>query len=438
MALFSGGLLPASFRGVPFAVERDELNGGRRAAVHQYFGRSTPWAEDLGREARRFRFRGFLVEGDRIYAGGPIQLQRALLLAACEAKGAGILTHPTLGVLKVQLLRFSIGQELSAARVSQIDLEFVETGKQQFPSLATAASLLGSAAAVAAVAIAVDVARALIAASSTQHPRADAAAAAATLSAAVRSAGADASALHRLAARLPGNYGRFAAGGNVGASGATAPRWPVGTTVRQLVVTASAERVAIEDAIAALADAIATADLSADDRIAPAMDQLLAALRAACSDPRDVFRLMRDLIALADGLVAAEGATAAIARLFQRGAARQIALACADYQPLSADDAEGWIVRLADMLSALEFDAAGVDDESYNALKSLRAAIVADLRDKAGTRAQLTDVTLPAPVPSLALAQRLYQDPARAAELEYQSGARHPLFLPTRFQALAQ
>lgn len=212
----------------------------------------------------------------------------------------------------------------------------------------------------------------------------------------------------------------------------------MGTTVRQLVVTASAERVVIEDAIAALGDAIATADLNADDRIAPAMDQLLAALRAACSDPRDVFRLMLALIALADGLAAAEGGTAAIARLFQRNAARQIALACADYQPLSAEDAEGWIIRLADVLSALEFDAAGLDDESYNALKSLRAAIVADLRGKAGTRLQLAEVTLPAPVPSLVLAQRLYQDPVRAAELEYQSGARHPLFLPTRFQALAQ
>lgn len=438
MALLSGNLLPASFRGVPFGVERDDLSGGRRAAIHQYYGRDTPWAEDLGRDARRFHFRGFLVQDDTVYRGGPIQAQRAAMLVALEAKGAGILTHPSFGVLKVQMLRFSIGQELTAARASQLDLEFVETGTQVFPSIPAVSSLLSSAGAAAAVGFAADAARVIAALSSDRRARASIAGTAATLSAAVVAAGDDATAMHRLAARLPGNFGRFAGGGNLGASGATVAAWPAGTTVRTLVETASADRTAISAAADALAAAIAAADLADDATISAGTDALLDALRRACADPRDVFRLMLVLIQLAGSIAAAEAPDRVIVQLFQRSAARQIALACAGYQPLSADDAEGWIARLANCLSALEFDAAGTDDESFAALQALRAAIVADLRGKAGTRAELIYLALPAPVPSLALAQRLYQDAARAAELEFQSACIHPLFLPTKFPVLAQ
>ena len=96
MALLADGLLPASFRGVPFAVQASDAGIGRRIALHQYPGRDDPWAEDIGRQARRWRFRGFIVDSDVVFAGGPIQLQRTLLIAAFEAKGSGLLTHPTL------------------------------------------------------------------------------------------------------------------------------------------------------------------------------------------------------------------------------------------------------------------------------------------------------------------------------------------------------
>ena len=43
-------LLDASFRGAAFRVESHSAEAaGRRAAVHQYPGRDTPYAEDLGR-----------------------------------------------------------------------------------------------------------------------------------------------------------------------------------------------------------------------------------------------------------------------------------------------------------------------------------------------------------------------------------------------------
>ncbi len=42
----------AFFRGVPFYVERAELEAGRRLQVHTFPNRETPYTEDLGRLPR--------------------------------------------------------------------------------------------------------------------------------------------------------------------------------------------------------------------------------------------------------------------------------------------------------------------------------------------------------------------------------------------------
>lgn len=43
-------LQPASFRGVAFKVDGDDLQIGRRTVVHEYPGRDTPSVEDMGRD----------------------------------------------------------------------------------------------------------------------------------------------------------------------------------------------------------------------------------------------------------------------------------------------------------------------------------------------------------------------------------------------------
>src|ERR1700712_2593538 len=89
------GLLPASFRGVPFAVSATSEQFGRRIASHVYPGRDLPWAEDMGRAPRGFRIPGFIRDNDRVSLGGPIAAQRLLLTGAAEKSGSGLLTHPT-------------------------------------------------------------------------------------------------------------------------------------------------------------------------------------------------------------------------------------------------------------------------------------------------------------------------------------------------------
>ncbi|RSU46347.1 DNA circularization N-terminal domain-containing protein [Sphingomonas sp. S-NIH.Pt15_0812] len=439
MALFAQGLLPASFRGVPFAVFASEAMAGRRVALHQYPGRDEPWAEDMGREARRFRFRGFIADGDVAFAGGPIAFQRATLLAACEKAGPGLLIHPTLGALTVSLVRSAIGEDLGAGSFSTVDLEFVESGKRQFPSLLTSGRGPFTAANLVKAALAIDVVRAVAVVSRAGGTRRQATVTAATWSAAVGELGGDATALHRLAARLPGDHGRFAAGGNAGFTATRASIYDRTATIDDLVVAASTARTAIGTATAAFGTALASADLANMQGVAPAAAALIAALAAACADPADAIRLLLRLLAFVPGRPeAATPLGQAIDRMLRRATAAELVLAIGRYQPTSGDDAGAMIARCGDVLDALATAAADADeDDSYRAMRAARGAIVEDLRARAATMARLRDFVLTAALPSLALAQRLYRDSDRADQLVTQIEPVHPLFMPARFQALA-
>ncbi|WP_174296539.1 DNA circularization N-terminal domain-containing protein [Sphingomonas bacterium] len=438
MALFAGNLLPASFRGALFAVLSDDVGGGRRIVVHQYPGRDAPWAEDMGRAARTFHFRGFIVDGDVIFASGPIQLQRALLLAAFEAKGSGLLTHPTLGVLSVSVTRFAIGQDLGAGRMSSIEVEFVESGSRQFPSL-LATSGLASAAVVMAAALALDGVRAIAAASAAGARRKDLATTGATWASKATALGADATALNRLAAQLPGSYGRFAGGANVGAGGARAVPYTASTTIADLVEIASASRVAIGVAATGVAISIAQATLAYPADLPAAVRTLVAALVAACADPGDALRLLEQLLGYVPARPEALSAIgAAFGWLVRRAAVEALTGVVGQYQPASRDDAALLIARLVDLVDPVIEAAADVgDDASYKAARTVRAAIVTDLRWRGAGLASVRTFAPGAGLPSLVLAQRYYRDAARADQLEVQTMPVHPLFLPARFQALA-
>lgn len=128
--LWQATLLPASFRGIPFGVTDERGAVGRRGRVHEYPFRDQPWTEDLGRRARRYAISAFVL-------GDDAALQRDALLAACEQKGPGILIHPTLGVLSVQVdpdtpIEWSL--RLDEGRSIEIRLSFVEPGTVLYPT----------------------------------------------------------------------------------------------------------------------------------------------------------------------------------------------------------------------------------------------------------------------------------------------------------------
>lgn len=440
MALFADGLLPATFRGAPFAVMSDEMLSGRRVALHQYPGRDEPWAEDMGREARRWRFRGFIVTGDVVFLGGPIQLQRALLLAALERKGPGLLTHPTLGVLNVSVTRFSLGQDLGAGRMSSLDIEFVESGKKSAGSLLSSSSGVLTAANLCTAALVVDGVRLIALANRDGARRQDLTVVAGTYGSKCEAIATDATALHRLAAQIPGNFGRFSAGANAGLYGRRATAFAPGTAIADLVAIASARRTAIAAAAAATNAAAATVDLDDAGPLGTAIGAMVQALADACEDPADAIRLLEQLIAFAPlEQEAGTPAGAAICGMLRRAGAGALTRAVAAYQPASADDAAARIAEIGSVLGDLATVAADAgDDESYNALRAARGAVVEDLRTRGATLAQIAPLRSARPLPALVLAQRAYRDPSRADQLVTQApNCPSPLFMPATFDALA-
>ena len=111
-----------SFRGAPFSTEESEAQGGRRVATHEYPQRDEPFAEDLGRKARRFRL-------DCFVAGGDYRSARDRLLDALEAPGPGELIHPFRGPMSVAVDEFSYRESAIGGGVCAFSIGFVEAGQ---------------------------------------------------------------------------------------------------------------------------------------------------------------------------------------------------------------------------------------------------------------------------------------------------------------------
>jgi prophage DNA circulation protein len=140
-------LIPASFRGAIFHVEVSSRASGRRTVVHQYPKRNIPYSEDMGREAVRWQFTGYLILRDK-GIGGNLLSQIAALISALEADDAGILVHPTLGTMLVMCERYSYGDKRQQGGYVEFDMQFVEAGSPAMMGFADGTSqMLNSASA---------------------------------------------------------------------------------------------------------------------------------------------------------------------------------------------------------------------------------------------------------------------------------------------------
>lgn len=117
-----------SFRGVPFRCEFAAGEYGRRWADHEYPGRDTPFAEDMGRAQRVWRFAGYVL--------GPARhIQRDLLLAACQAPGPGTLVHPTIpGAVRAVCRSVAFTEERERGNLVTFTFEFAEAGVMREPT----------------------------------------------------------------------------------------------------------------------------------------------------------------------------------------------------------------------------------------------------------------------------------------------------------------
>ena len=119
-------LRPASFRGATFHVEVDGKASGRRVALHEYPKRDTPYAEDMGRRARRHTIEGYVIMSPRQQ---DYTQERDALVRALETEGPGTLVHPSIGTEQVVCDQFSCTETRERGGYCAFQMLFIEAGE---------------------------------------------------------------------------------------------------------------------------------------------------------------------------------------------------------------------------------------------------------------------------------------------------------------------
>jgi len=115
-------LIQATFAGVPFHVEQQARQGGRRVALHEYPKRDIPYAEDMGRHAFRYQITGYLI-------GPNYHLNKRALMTALDNSHGGTLIDPYLAEPKLCICeRYSVTETRERGGYCTFDMTFVELG----------------------------------------------------------------------------------------------------------------------------------------------------------------------------------------------------------------------------------------------------------------------------------------------------------------------
>ena len=381
---------PASFRGVGFLVDSHQHDFGRRTDVHEYALRATPWVEDLGRQGRRYSLDAYLL-------GPDYDLSRAELIRALETEGPGTLVHPWLGSVIVTATTSSLSETIRRGGEASFRLDFVEAGENTTPDAGDDTVALAASAADAAGQQAAD-----------------------------------------------GLGQSFSVAGQPGfvLDGATAQIEAVTEALDQALApvrAASADTAAwLRRADRVRTEALALARMPAD-MATELLDLTRDAVRLA-GTPRAVLASLRPLLDFGSTLTAVLGLTPARQReranrdrmvLFLRQAAAAEATRAVSRITFAAYD-EAAAIRddLAEAMDAIADAAADLgDDAAYDAVQTLRLAMVRDVTARGGSLTRLFDHRVTTDRPLLVIAHELYGDADRDQEIAARNRIRHPGFV---------
>lgn len=126
-------LLPASFRGVPFEVESEEMSGGRRGQQHEYPFRDTPYFEDTGLKARSKNISAYVI-------GAEYMAARDALLEAIEKPGGGELVLPWTHQMQMVAGTYRLVHSNAEGGMCRFDITFDQAGEAKFPAAKVATS----------------------------------------------------------------------------------------------------------------------------------------------------------------------------------------------------------------------------------------------------------------------------------------------------------
>jgi prophage DNA circulation protein len=121
-------LLPASFRGVPFHVQGEDLSGGRRLAKHELAGGEATLVEDIGRSTKTHDVTAYLI-------GDTADVKALALQAACDTAGPGMLVMPMDGGRMAHAEGFRRSREKDKAGYVAFDVAFIPVGSLPVASL---------------------------------------------------------------------------------------------------------------------------------------------------------------------------------------------------------------------------------------------------------------------------------------------------------------
>lgn len=379
-------LRPASFRGVPFAVDGSDRAGGRRTVEHVIPGRDYPIVEDRGRTAGRFSLEGFVAGGDYLE-------RKDRLIAALELPGAGILVHPYFGNRRVQLIEgYRVAENPGEAGLARFTMEFVEVADAP-PEVA--GDPVGD----------VDAASDALKGQAVED---------------------------------------FA--GDIVAEGQ--PEWVLSTARGDLTsLSGLLKRTGLASAAQAAADFARRADALSDSVLEKLADpfplgreirQLIEDVDQTISGKLELFDVYRrNLFNFTPRTLSGDSIfrrrsrqnSEAISRLVRATALGQAASVAARVDWDSYDDAVGARDQMLDAIDSLQ---ESVSDALYLALEALRARVVVALPPEEEELPRLTTVTPDATQPSLVLAYRLYGSTDLAGDVVARNRISNPVFVAAR------
>lgn len=120
--------LTGSYGGVEFHVDRSDTTAGRRWLVHEYPRRDRPYAEDMGRQARKWRLELFV-------AGDDYDVRRNELIAVFDDPGAKMLVHPFLGSFTAVAEDVRLRESSRELGVCTFLVTFTEAGRESYPAV---------------------------------------------------------------------------------------------------------------------------------------------------------------------------------------------------------------------------------------------------------------------------------------------------------------
>lgn len=128
MADLSTELIFASYNGVPFLMDSHNMEYGRKVAVHDYPNKKYIYVEDLGQKLRTFQVEAVITGDVANYI-----IKREALVTVLNLPGAGILTHPFLGALRVTVLNYTLNEAPRELGVARFNITFQEANINIFP-----------------------------------------------------------------------------------------------------------------------------------------------------------------------------------------------------------------------------------------------------------------------------------------------------------------